>query len=324
MDGADVGLLPSVMLPDGRNAFCKTEQLRVAVWNEDGDIKLFHTACPFATSARQLAPRFAEWTLFGNGDCDYVLGEAHQIERTEVVRARSLDSIASDRNPSGGMPSILSIDAQGGSLPILLGATALLDEHIDVIVCETELIPFYGGTPGFSGTLELLSAKGFLFSGFLDEPTTWASPCRMPVGIRSRTLRGSLDAMFIRDPRHLPADLSPERATRFVIAACILGHADLAASVLLRVTEHFPESVDPAMAFARRLREAVLEMPQHFPPTFLEAKLAEKTGRGSRPARNEQVPTHSPFESCLRGAGFTDLADQVRQFRFDQSPFTLL
>lgn len=321
IDGADVGVLRSVVLPDGREAFCRTEQLCVAVWDTDRSIELFHTACPFATSARRLDPKFAGWTLFGNGNCDYVLGEAHQVERIEVVRARSLDSLASERHSVIGMPSILSIDAQGASLPILLGASMVLDQHVDAIICETELIPFYGGTPSFSGTLEMLSAKGFLFSGFIEEATSWASPCRTPVGTRSRTLQGSLDAMFIRDPQQLPESLDPARATRYVIAACLLGHADIAAAALMRVKEDFPESNDPTIVFARQLRDAVLEMPARFPPSFKEARLAKQRDERQSPALMERDIIDTPFESCLREAGFTSLANQVRQFRTDQSAF---
>lgn len=311
-DPAAVAAMATPILADNRSPACVSLHRQVAAWSSDSRVELFHTACPFAAGFRRLDPRYRDWFVFGNGDCDYVLGAAHAIGESTLVAARRLDSIVTDPTMQAMAPTVLSIDAQGASTEVVDGADALLHEQIDAVVCEAETIPFYGGVPSFSTLLTVMAERRFLFCGMLPLDEPWASPCRNPIGLRGRPLPGSVDAVFLRDPWCIADTASPERAARYAFVACIMGHPDLAASVLLRTA---PCQRDGVIAnFARDLRESASRMPPVRPPAF---------GSSCR-TPSFQADTHesrtSPFEQCLSRYGFGALAEEVRLRRVRQMP----
>jgi hypothetical protein len=286
-------------LADDRHPACLAIHRQVAAWNRDAPVEMFHTACPFASGFRRLDPRYRDWFVFGNGRCDYVLGAAHEIRESTLVMARRLDSLTRDAAFRAMAPAVLSIDAQGVSAEIVEGSDELLHEQIDAVVCEAETIPFYGGDPSFATLLAMMAKRGFLYSGMmpLDEP--WAPPCRNPIGLRGRPMPGSIDAIFLRDPGGITG-ASPERAARYAFVACMIGHPDLAASVLLRTDRCDSEGV--IAAFAGELRDAALSMRTGRPPAFGSPRPAPS------PLADAAESTASPFERCLDRHGFGALA----------------
>ena len=300
----------AVLLDDRRPA-CMQQHRCEAAWCDDTNVEVHFTACPYATSTRRLDPRFRDWFVFGNGDVDYLLGPAHEVRRTETVAARRLDSLARELAPGMARPGILSIDAQGASAEIVAGAESLLSDSVDAVVCEAETIPFYGGSPSLALLLPHLADRHFFLSGILPTGDPWASPCRNPIGLRGSPLLGSVDAIFVRDPRSLPAGAPGERVARYAFVACMMGHPDLAAAALLRAES--PAGTSSIERFAREFRDAAALAPARYPPAF---------GSGLRHGRADAAVVRgdaSALERCLAEHGFRAAATDVQARRLHQS-----
>ena len=313
IDAADVGEITAITLLNGRSVNCFSRQIKSAVWNECSQTPLNITVCPYATSMKKLDDRYNDWYVFANGDCDYILGEAHTLTNVEIVETKTLAKIIFESNlPT---PSVLCIDAQGSSLEILQGAGAYLDS-VDAVICEVELIPFYGGNPSFSEVLNLLSEKGMIFSGFISEPVSWASPARHPIGFRSKTMLGSADAVFIRRPEEINASFDVTRRSNYVLVSCALGHFDLAISALQKIDFllESPKSDTVLKKFCLDLKLASEAMPICFPPSFLEARSQKKPPQ----IENLLFEEITPLEQCLRQYQFTVLANEVKSLRLEQ------
>jgi FkbM family methyltransferase len=313
IDAADLEEIAAITLFNGRVVNCFSTQIKSAIWNENSQRPLNVTACPYAASVKKLDEKYNDWYVFANGDCDYILGEAHTLTNVEIVETVTLAKIISESNlPT---PSVLCIDAQGSSFEILQGAGSYLDS-IDAVICEVELIPFYGGNPSFSGVLNLLSAKGMIFSGFISEPVSWASPVRHPIGFRSKTMLGSADAVFIRRPEEINASFDTVRISNYVLVSCSLGHFDLALSVLQKIdfSSESLQSDSVLIKFFSDLKLALAAMPVCFPPTFLEARSKTKIPQ----IENLLFGEITPLEECLIQYQFTMLASQVKNLRLEQ------
>lgn len=313
IDAANVGEITAITLLNGRSANCFSRQIKSAVWNENSKTPLNVTVCPYAASVKKLDEKYNDWYVFANGDCDYILGEAHALSNVELVETETLAKIISESNlPT---PSILCIDAQGSSLEILQGAGSYLNS-VDAVICEVELIPFYGGNPSFSEVLNLLSAKGMIFSGFISEPVSWASPVRHPIGFRSKTMLGSADAVFIRSPEQIHVSLDIARTSNYVLVSCSLGHVDLALSALQKIDCPSGSSqLDTVLIkFCSDLKRASAAMPVCFPPTFLEARSEKKLPQ----IENLLFEEITPIEQCLRQYQFTVLSTEVKNLRLEQ------
>lgn len=313
IDAADVGKITAITLLNGRTVNCFSRQIQSAVWNENSQTTLNVTVCPYAASIKKLDVKYNDWYVFANGDCDYILGEAHTLTNVEFVETKTLEKIISESNLP--IPSVLCIDAQGSSLEILQGAGTYLDS-VDAVICEVEMIPFYGGNPSFSEVLNLLSAKGMIFSGFISEPVSWASPVRHPIGFRSKTMHGSSDAVFIRRPEEINACSDITRISNYVLVSCSLGHFDLALSVLRKIDfpSESPKSDTVLNKFCSDLKRASEAMPVYFPPSFLEARSKKKIAQIENLLFNEITP----LEQCLRQYQFTLLANEVKSLRLEQ------
>jgi FkbM family methyltransferase len=313
IDAADVGEITAITLLNGRSTNCFSRQIKSAVWNENSQLPLNVTVCPYAASVKKFDDRYNDWYVFANGDCDYILGEAHTVTNVEIVETKTLAKIISESNlPT---PSVLCIDAQGSSLEILQGAGSYLD-FVDAVICEVELIPFYGGNPSFSDVLNLLSTKGMIFSGFISEPVSWASPVRHPIGFRSKTMLGSADAVFIRRPEEINASFDFARRSNYVLVSCSLGHFDLALSALQKIDlpSDSPKPDTVLKKFCSDLKRASEAMPVYFPPSFLEARSKNKIPQ----IENLLFSEITPLEQCLRQYQFTVLANEVKSFRLEQ------
>ena len=313
VDAADVGEIKAVHLLNGRIASSRATQIKSAVWRDNAQARLNITACPYAASIKRLDDKYSNWYVFANGDCDYILGEAHTTVTSEEISTQTLDTMVSESDlPT---PSVLCIDAQGSSLEILLGADACLSQ-VDAIVCEVELAPFYGGNPSFSEILNLLTSRGMIFSGFIHEPVSWASPVRHPVGFRSKTMLGSADAVFVRNPNEINKDQGFTRVLNYAWVCCALGHLDLALVALqsfdLLLKRHVPE--DALQSICYDLIRASRVMPIYFPPSFSEIRV----GTPSRPINEMLFGEDTPIEVCLRDYQFFTLADAVKSLRLDQ------
>lgn len=313
IDAADVGDINSINLLNGRTAYARARQIKAAVWNKSSQQQLNLTACPYAASIKKLDKKFNEWYVFANGNCDYILGEAHALINSESVVTKTLDTIISDSDLPA--PAVLCVDAQGSTLEILQGVVLNLP-LIDAIVCEVELIPFYGENPSFSGVLNLLASKGMIFSGFIDEPVSWASPVRHPIGCRSKTMLGSADAVFIRNPDEISQHSGHTRVLNYALICCALGHLDLALAALRGF--NFPLGVDdsenPIHEFCSDLSRASQAMPSYFPPSFSEMRIGPEVP----PIDQLLLSENTPLENCLRDYRFLHLADAVKSLRLEQ------
>jgi FkbM family methyltransferase len=265
IDAAEDAVIPSVWLSDGREFGGLITPLHAVISAEVGKATFQKTSCPFAAGLKPFNNDFAEWYSFGNGNCDYVLGEAHKLCGADVVDCVTIDSLF-EIGVLPKKPAILSIDAQGLSFEILTGASQFVKQYVHVIVCEVELINFYIGTPSFSLVLKTLAEWGYNFYGFLPSSTTWASPVRRPVGQRGRTHRGSEDAVFIRDIRKIP-DHSLDSQIAFSLFCHVFGSVEAGVDVAEKVKDFEP--VGPIQKFVCEVK-SVLHHQQRYPRTFEE------------------------------------------------------
>jgi hypothetical protein len=328
IDAADDGITSKVSLSDGRTFKGRIDPLRAVIFSDNSPAIFRRTSCPFASGLKPFNELFNEWYSFGNGDCDYVLGEAHDLLESEPVDCVTLDSLF-QKGSLPSKPTILSIDAQGLSLEIISGSRDFLTQNVHVIICEAELISFYGGTPSFSHILQLLADWGFLFFGFLPSTTTWASPVRRPVGQRGLTHRGSEDAIFIRDVRQI-RDFCIESQAAYSFFCHVFGSVEAGTYIAERLTER--QSNDVIQEFVQEVR-GVLPHQQRYPLTF---KQKQKRAGVSQQALDSIItralldlrlmasadyPTlgWSRYERILRRWGFQKLAYDVRVIRKQQT-----
>ena len=326
------------MLADGREPLSHTDWHKLAAWENEDNLTIFNTLCPYAAGAKKLLPEFSEWYVFGNGDCDYILGEAHIEMHRSTVKPIILDNLKEINSIKAVKPTIICIDAQGCSLEILKGATQLLDTSVDVVICEVELISFYSNAPSFGDVLTLLSQHGLRFSGFLKEESPWANPVRMPIGLRSKPLMGSADAVFIRDPRRISGSKDFIRLSKYAFSACICGHLDLAIWPLLNL-DWSRESVvneNKLNIFINGLIDLVPSIPNIYPMSFVE--LSQKNQEVKKDTSNYKASLYkyclnwiyltipilnrTPIEKYLQAFGFKKLADEVRLIRIKQTHLT--
>lgn len=312
IDGDASAIGSPVQLLDGRKSNARCVRAAAVVGERIGDTAWRRNACPYSSGLIRLDERFRNWTVFGNGDIDYVLGEAHQVMETVSVPITTLDDLWERRDMFGlrGDPSILVIDAQGASGRILRGSEAKLLAQLDAIVVESELIPFYGGVPSLCEILPLLATHGFWFADFLPEESPWACPVRRPIGQRSGTLRGSVDAVFVRDPATIPED-DVNRIARYATACALLGHIDLSCDACARAKRVLPHG------FARAVQSAIQASPAIYPPSF-----AEHSSGTMRIISESQLQfvkaDSSAIENCLREWELSALANRVRAQRLSQ------
>ena len=325
IDAADIGKIEKALLAGGRKSNARIFQIQTAIWDSDGTIELHHTECAYAASIKKLDTHYSKWFVFGNGNCDYLLGEAHTIRKSEFIQTRSIDSLVKDRYC--GIPEILSIDAQGCSLEILQGAVEALQTNIDAVVCEAELIPFYGGTPSFADILKFMSERRMIFVGFTDEDTQWASPYRVPIGLRSKAMLGSVDAIFLRDPITFSDNEKFERISSYIWVVCIFGHLDLAVHII-RGTKiqkiHECRIENSVICFARELYILVNRVPELFPPTFRENSSEAMAEYNSSRIVNMDFHGDTEIECFLKNYGFDELATETKRIRLEQMPYAKL
>jgi hypothetical protein len=312
IDGNEGAIGSTVQLADGRISRASCVRVTAVVGERVGTEVWRENACPYSSGLIPIDDRFHGWTVFGNGNVDYVLGEAHETRNTIPVPTTTLDALWSRRGTMNlaGDPSLLVIDAQGASARILRGGEQMLLPRVDAIIAESELIPFYGGTPSLCEIVPWLAERGFWFANLLPEDSPWACPVRRPLGQRSGPLRGSVDAVFIRNLATLPTD-DPVRVARYAATCALLGQLDLACGACVQAKKALP------MGFAHTLLSAIRASPSIHPPSFAERRsgtVPRLSDDDVRFLENER----SPIEDCLRAWGLPALASRVQTERRSQ------
>ena len=328
IDGGNIGVLERLQLANERTASPLIRQLQACVGAKCASRDFHHRSCEFVSGLMDLDPTFVDWFVYGNGPCDYVLGDAHRLKSVERMDATTLDAIALEKSQCDGIPSILIIDAQGAAHEILQGAEQAVLPHVDAIVVEVELIPFFGGQPSFIAVLSMLWERGFGFAGFLPEDESWANPVHLPIGQRCQTLAGSKDAVFVRLPQALPVGASVERTIRYATTCCIFDHVDFGLTVASRLEESTLDTstMHPELTrFVRELHRSEREMPRIWPRKFGEATvnrevepriIEPKLLANDMELLRSSLPT--PLEHCLEKFGFVQISALVRKTRLAQ------
>ncbi len=326
IDAAEESCPPRLELADGRIPEICPQRLVACVAGSTACRRFEVRVCPHASGLFPFSSEFAEWSVFGNGQCDYVLGVAHATERSEDCHPVTVDQLCGEMGSQ--RPSMLIVDAQGASSEILLqGARGVLSD-LDAIVAEVELMPFYGEPASFADLLPGLWRHGFAFSGFLEEAESWATPACVPVGQRCAPLPGSKDAVFLRVPQRFNWDGSFARLSRYVTCCTILGHVDFGLAVLLRTDADSvgsASSVFPFQSFTVDLWHAQRKMPRVFPPRWRPPSdrgpsvgaptIAELTELA------DMCPT--PVETVLRAYGFESTMHELQARRLVQARLLL-
>jgi FkbM family methyltransferase len=233
IDASDSPNIKEVVLSTDRRSTSKFNIVNAVIWDGDGCQRINIRSCSYASGISTFDPSYNGWYVYGNGGVDYILGDAHHVEESIEVETKALDSL--EIEGVALHPSVLCIDAQGASFSILKGALLTL-LYVDVVIVECEMIPFYGGTPSFNQVNELLLEQGFFLSSILDEDNRWANPNRAPIGLRGSTLMGSVDAVFVRNPRTIEK-CSLDRKINYAFSLSLVGHLDIGMAPLFKKGE---------------------------------------------------------------------------------------
>ena len=311
-----------VELADGRIPSGSPRRVHACVAGDDTPRTFEVRACPYASGMYRLSDDFAEWSVFGNGQCDYVLGAAHATTRIERFTPTTVDKLSLELGSLE--PSILVVDAQGASREILLDGARGVLAKLDAVVAEVELLPFYGEIASFAQLLPGLWGFGFAFAGFLEETESWATPARVPVGQRCETLPGSKDAMFIRIPQRLDWGGDFARLARYVVSCTMFGHVDFGLSVLRGVSDA-PDCeaapLDSPVSFALDLWHAQRGDPCVFPPVWSPRTIESGISSGVVAAELHRLADCAPtrVESVLLRYGFGTVMKSLQARRIAQA-----
>jgi len=205
-----------------RTSGVAVEVVSAAVWDSEGRHTLYLTRNPGCSSL------FPPRAVF--------LAEFPDAERFDVVAnvdvaTQLLDSALPD--PAGRPCRFIKIDAQGGALAILAGASRALETTIGLEI-EVEMAPMYEGEPLFGDVDAFLRAKGFELVDL--RPTYW----RRLAGQSMAGTRGQLvfcDALYMLSPAAFASRLkagdeaAADRASASALAICsVYGLSDWVAS----------------------------------------------------------------------------------------------
>ena len=319
--------IDQIQLFDGRVPKVATQQLHACVAGSTSQRVFENRQCPFASGMRRLDTYFSEWSVFGNGICDYVLSVAHEPAQESILNTTTLDAILADQAKEQA-PSILVLDAQGSSDEILIDGSAAVLSHVDALVLEVELIPFFGGTPSFASLLPHLWRKGFVFVNFLEEEETWATPFRLPIGQRCSSLPGARDAVFLRLPDKLKQANDSLSIIKYVTVCAFFGRIDFALAALKSAPEQEKccEGHEcPLKRFAASLQSAVQQMPIVTPKIWRPSK---EKGEDINPYYINDLEilstiSSTPLEDTLSVFGFGQSAEDVKHRRLRQARLCL-
>jgi len=306
IDASDSPNIFSITLSDDRKPSCSYEIIKSAVWSDENTNTIYGRTCPYASGLRDFNKKYDDWFVYGNGGVDYVLGKAHLSLFREQIKTTTLDSLVKDGLINS--PSILCVDAQGASYNILYGARGAVLNALDVIVVECEMIPFYEEKPSFSSINELLLESGFYLSHIIDEENRWASPVRLPLGVRGNTLMGSIDAVFVRDPSFITSS-DILRKIRYLFSLSLAGHLDIGLWPILKDDTSISSLIGlpcqgPLESYARELVEAYQVSPKVYPNQY-------GVTPDLKPDIDSAICTYRNIAKVVSKFGFTNLLDPI-------------
>jgi hypothetical protein len=317
----------NVILSDGRLTSSSFTNIPKLLWHQSNSVKFFERRCPYTSGIHKFNEKYKDWYFFGNGSCDYLLGQAHKTVRSKLKKAITLDMFVRNHKNKNS-PAILCIDAQGASLQILQGANRFLNESVLGVICEVEFEQFYRNAALFGDVHKHLLRKGFHFVRLIPE-NGWGLPFRSPVGLRSGSLTASADAMFIRIPSYIQKSRNSSIASAYVLLCHMWGIVDL---------------VGPALPFIRRLRykspihEFAADVALHWGEIchtnkcrardfnsqhrqkFSDEMCSDKR-HPRKPNLSYKRKIWSKYEKTLLKYGFTELANNINNIRSEQESF---
>ena len=190
-------------------AGAQTQVVPSAVWDTAGRKTLHLTRSPGCSS---LFPPRVEY-----------LRQFPHVDRFDVmsrvgVETQPLDEVEAVRGTPGAR--FIKIDAQGGALPVLMGATRTLDSVVGLEL-EVELVPIYDGEALF-GEVDVF-VRGREFELIDLRPTYWRrTTARAVPGTRGQLIFG--DALYMLSPQTLAARVAglPAEAARHLYASALL------------------------------------------------------------------------------------------------------
>lgn len=162
------------------------EILPFCIWAENSRVTLNITDNPLNCSI--LRPNKAFLDRYGS--------EGFSVIDTIDIEAITLDEFASQRGEKIG--EILKIDAQGGEMHVLSGASKTIDSVTSVIIAEVQFLPAYAGVPLFSEIETHLRKAGFDFFGFIDHNYRSTKKINKKTSLQRERFFHA-DAVFFRD-----------------------------------------------------------------------------------------------------------------------------
>lgn len=306
-----------------------------------GPIKFNINYDPYTSSIHRKNPKFD--SMYAAMNCDYVNGDVRQPVKVVEVQAITLDAHAAElAEPI----DFLGLDVEGAEMDILRSGGQTLDRDVLGVLSEVMFYEFLKGQKTFGDLAAFLEARGYRFIWMKPHDTEYAFS-RRPIGWRGRGVQATGDALFLRDPEavratHPDPDLGLAKlafmALNFEMLDYALDALDLIddLSVLSRRAGDFGE-------FLHQLYQEYRHAPALMPLIFSEEVTAEESaGRftGEAPPLENHVERlralilskhskqefqtalltlmrkdESSAEVLVRGAGFSALADTMRERR---------
>ena len=228
---------------------------------------------PYSSSLLEPNPAYGGFYA-SIGTYDALIRETSRVMERRPVDSTTIDALVS--NGTAPAPDFLSIDVQGCTYEVLLGAAEALRTTTIGLLVEAEFHEYYKGEKLFGDISRLATEKGFHFAHF--ERISQHGPHLAPLGFRGTGFDYHADALFLRSIESVLAS-GPDDDTRYLLlrklafASLVLNQTEYAVRCLEAARTLSP-SADLLHALASTAYDPFLQgfdrllvaSPQTFPP----------------------------------------------------------
>jgi FkbM family methyltransferase len=227
------------------------KHIPLALWNSAGKATLHVTQFPGCSSL--YAPNELYIKRFrGNS-------ELIKLVATEELPTTTLDEFCIREGINE--IDLIQIDTQGGELPVLEGASGILERGVLAVIAEVEFIRIYANQPLFGDVDVYLRNKGFTLFDLVHLHRDY----RRSSPIISNEHPGQLvwgDAFYLRDPLQEQINTylkTPHKILKLACIADVLNFSDYTLELLEYLTLEYGK--DPKYNFANNIIDSLAQFP---------------------------------------------------------------